>query len=67
MAIIRNRKFLDDDGTISSELLFSCIKEHRHEVEARLNKLNDYYEGTHKILDRTFKNKNVPNNKIICI
>lgn len=66
MAIIRNRKFLDDDGTISSELLFSCIKEHRHEVEARLNKLNDYYEGTHKILDRTFKNKNVPNNKIIC-
>ena len=67
MAIVRDRKFLDSDGTVSSKLLFSCIKEHRVEVEARLNKLNDYYEGNHKILDRTFKNKNIPNNKIVCI
>ena len=66
MAIVRDRKFLDSDGTVSSKLLFSCIKEHRLEVEARLNKLNDYYEGNHKILDRTFKNKNIPNNKIVC-
>ena len=66
MAIVRDRKFLDSDGTVSSKLLFSCIKEHRVEVEARLNKLNDYYEGNHKILDRTFKNKNIPNNKIVC-
>ena len=66
MAIVRDRKFLDSDGTVSSKLLFSCINEHRLEVEARLNKLNDYYEGAHKILDRTFKNKNIPNNKIVC-
>lgn len=66
MAIVRSRKFLDDDGTISSKLLFSCIKEHRVEVEARLNKLNEYYDGKHKILDRTFKNKSIPNNKIVC-
>ena len=66
MAIVRDRKFLDSDGTVSSKLLFSCIKEHRKEVEERLNKLNDYYDGKHKILDRTFKNKNIPNNKIVC-
>lgn len=66
MAIVRSRKFLDDDGTISSKLLFSCIKEHKVEVEARLNKLNEYYDGKHKILDRTFKNKSIPNNKIVC-
>lgn len=66
MAIVRSRKFLDEDGTVSSKLLFSCIKEHRLEVEARLNKLNEYYDGEHKILDRTFKNKSIPNNKIVC-
>ena len=66
MAIVRSRKFLDDDGTISSKLLFSCIKEHRIEVESRLDKLNEYYYGKHKILDRTFKNKSIPNNKIVC-
>lgn len=66
MAIVRSREFLDDDGTISSKLLFSCIKEHRVEVEARLNKLNEYYDGKHKIVDRTFKNKSIPNNKIVC-
>lgn len=66
MAIVRSRKFLDDDGTISSKLLFSCIKEHRIEVESRLDKLNEYYDGKHKILDRTFKNKGIPNNKIVC-
>lgn len=66
MAIVRSRKFLDDDGTISSKLLFSCIKEHRIEVESRLDKLNEYYDGKHKILDRTFKNKSIPNNKIVC-
>ena len=41
MAIVRSRKFLDDDGTISSKLLFSCIKEHMSEVEHRLIKLNE--------------------------
>ena len=66
MAIVRSRKFLDDDGTISSKLLFSCIKEHRIEVESRLDKLNEYYDGKHKILDRTFKNKGIPTNKIVC-
>ena len=54
MAIVRSRKSLDDDGTISSKLLFSCIKEHRIEVESRLDKLNEYFDGKHKILDRTF-------------
>ena len=53
MAIVRSRKFLDDDGTISSKLLFSCIKEHMSEVEHRLIKLNEYYDGKHEILNRT--------------
>lgn len=66
MAIVRSRKFLDDDGTISSKLLFSCIKEHMWEVEHRLIKLNNYYNGKHEILKRTFKNQSIPNNKIIC-
>ena len=66
MAIIRNRKFLDDDGTISSELLFSCLKEHEREVQFRLNNLKAYYDGEHKILNRTFGNESIPNNKIIC-
>ena len=66
MAIIRNRKFLDDDGTISSELLFSCLKEHEREVQFRLNNLKAYYDGEHKILNRTFGNESIPNNKIVC-
>ena len=37
MAIVRDGKFLDSDGTVSSKLLFSCIKEHRKEVEERLS------------------------------
>lgn len=66
MAIVRSRKFLGDDGIISSKLLFSCIKEHMWEVEHRLIKLNNYYNGKHEILKRTFKNQSIPNNKIIC-
>lgn len=66
MAIVRSRKFLDDDGTISSKLLFSCLKEHEKEVQYRLSKLRGYYDGEHKILNRTFGNESIPNNKIVC-
>ena len=66
MAIKRHRKFLDSDGTVSSKLLFSCLKEHEREVQFRLSKLREYYDGEHKILNRTFGNESIPNNKIVC-
>lgn len=66
MAIIRDRKLLDVDGTISSELLFSCIREHKNEVQERLAKLNEYYDGNHVIMNRQFSNPDIPNNKIVC-
>lgn len=66
MAIVRDRSLLDADGSISNKLLFSCIKEHKQEVEKRLNLLNAYYDGEHEIRNRRFKNKNIPNNKIVC-
>ena len=66
MAMVRDRSLLDADGNISNKLLFSCIKEHKQEVEKRLKLLNDYYDGEHEIKNRRFKNKNIPNNKIVC-
>lgn len=66
MAIVRDRGFLGENNEIPSKLLFSCIKEHKSEVSSRLEALNKYYDGEHEILNRTFKNPNIPNNKIVC-
>lgn len=66
MAIVRDRSFFGENNEIPSKLLFSCIREHEREVSSRLEGLNKYYDGEHEILNRTFKNPNIPNNKIVC-
>ena len=64
MAIVRDRSLLDADGNISNKLLFSCIKEHKQEVEKRLNLLNAYYDGEHEIRNRRFKNISCRNRRM---
>lgn len=65
MAIYKDRDLLNEDGSIPSELLAKCIENHIA-VSDRYMKLNDYYEGRHGILNRTFDNPNIPNNKLVC-
>lgn len=65
MPLIRDRDFLNEDGSIPIELLVKCITEHRNNV-IRLDLLNKYYDGEHKILNRSFNNEDIPNNKIVC-
>lgn len=65
MAIYKDRELINDDGSISIELLVKCIENHRSIIE-RYNMLNNYYDGNHKILTRVFDNPNIPNNKLVC-
>lgn len=65
MAIIRDRSLLNEDGSIPNKLLMGCINEHKQEINERLQKLHNYYEGKHLILNRTFDNVNIPNNKLV--
>lgn len=65
MAIYKDRELINDDGSISIELLVKCIENHRSIIE-RYNMLNNYYDGDHKILTRVFDNLNIPNNKLVC-
>lgn len=55
----------NQDGTLSTRLLSKCIEEHRL-GNARLDKLNSYYDGKHKILDRKLSSESLPNNKVVC-
>lgn len=65
MPIVRDRELVENwDETIPAEMLESCIKEHMAGI-ARLNRLDKYYQGAHKILERTLSNKDLPNNKIV--
>ncbi|OBY11914.1 phage portal protein [Clostridium paraputrificum] len=66
MALIRDREFLGEDGTIPMQLITKCIEEHQEEVTNRYSKLNSYYDGVHKILFRTLTTESLPNNKIVC-
>lgn len=66
MAIVKDRKLINDDGSIPNKLLMMCINEHIKEVNSRLQSLDDYYQGEHEILKRVFNNPNIPNNKIVC-
>ena len=64
MAIIKDRDLLNEDGSISNKLLVKCIDEHKKLVD-RYSKLNNYYDGEHKILSRTLTTESLPNNKIV--
>lgn len=65
MAIYKDRELLNKDGSIPIELLTKCISNHMG-IKERYEKLNDYYDGRHEILNRVFDNANIPNNKIVC-
>ena len=63
--IIKDRELLNEDGSVPIELLVKCIQNHRSNVE-RLDLLNNYYDGEHRIKQRQFNNSELPNNKIVC-
>lgn len=64
MAIIKDRDLLNEDGSIPIKLLVKCIGLHK-QMLPRLQELDQYYDGEHKILERTLSNKSLPNNKIV--
>jgi SPP1 family phage portal protein len=65
MAIIRDRDLLSDLNDIPIKLIISCIKEHKKSIP-RLDHLEKYYKGKHKILDRNLGNiVDLPNNKLV--
>ncbi len=64
MAIIKDRELLNVDGSIPIKLLVKCISLHK-QMLYRLEKLDQYYDGEHKILERTLSNTSLPNNKIV--
>jgi len=63
--IIKDRSFLNQDGTIPNKLLQKCILEHQGQL-TRLSKLDDYYDERHEILTRTFSDDSLPNNRLVC-
>lgn len=65
MPIIKDRDLLNEDGSIPIRLLVKCIDEHKNIVSNKYKKFNKYYDGEHKILDRTLSNASLPNNKIV--
>lgn len=65
MPIIKDKDLLNEDGSIPIKLLVKCIAEHQSIVSNRYEKLNNYYDGEHKILNRTLSTESLPNNKIV--
>lgn len=65
MPIIKDRDLMNEDGTIPIKLLVKCIDEHKSIVANRYEKLNNYYDGEHKILNRILSSASLPNNKIV--
>ena len=63
--IIKDRSFLNTDGTIPVKLIRKCIKEHQAKI-ARLKKLDDYYDERHDITARSFSDDSMPNNRLVC-
>lgn len=64
--IIKDRDYLNEDGTVPGKLLLKCIQEHQKEVNERYAKLFSYYKGDQDILYRTFEDTSMPNNKVVC-
>lgn len=65
MPIIKDRDLLNEDGSIPIKLLVKCISEHEAVVKTKYKKLNRYYDGEHKILERALSSESLPNNKIV--
>lgn len=65
MAIYKDRELLNEDGPIPEKLIEKCLSDHRSMVN-RYTQLLDYYEGRHKILNRTMSSDDLPNNKLVC-
>lgn len=65
MQIIKDRDLLNEDGSIPIKLLVKCISEHRTIVDARYKILEEYYDGQHRILNRSLSTDSLPNNKIV--
>lgn len=64
MPIIKDRDLLNEDGSIPIKLLVKCISEHGN-IREKYKRLEYYYDGRHKILDRTLSTETLPNNKIV--
>lgn len=63
--IIKNRALtFNVDGAINVKMIANCISEHLKEVP-RLQKLRDYYDGKHAILNRQKSSDYVANNKAV--
>lgn len=65
MPIIKDRDLLNEDGSIPIRLLVKCISEHERIVDTKYKLLEEYYDGKHKILNRTLSTDSLPNNKIV--
>ncbi len=65
MAIYKDRELLNNDETIPIELLTKCLENHAA-LKRRYEVLRSYYDGKHEILNRTFDNPKIPNNKLVC-
>ena len=64
MAIAIDRELAGDINNPSVEVLKYCIEQHQKELE-RFDKLSDYYDGKHEVLERKLDNENTKNNKVM--
>ncbi|WP_035053139.1 phage portal protein [Carnobacterium pleistocenium] len=64
MAIAIDRELAGEINNPSVAVLKYCIEQHQKELE-RLDKLSDYYDGKHEVLERKLDNENTKNNKVM--
>lgn len=64
MAIAIDRELAGDINNPSVGVLKYCIEQHQKELE-RFDKLSDYYDGKHEVLERKLDNENTKNNKVM--
>lgn len=64
MAIVRARDTVPDLADIPPDLVAGCIVEHQAGKD-RLDQLDSYYRGKHKILQRQAAGLGLPNNRLV--
>ena len=64
MAIAIDRELAGDINNPSAGVLKYCIEQHQKEL-VRLQKLSDYYDGKHEVLERKLENENAKNVKVM--
>lgn len=64
MAIAIDRELAGDINNPSTDVLKYCIEQHQKEL-VRLQKLSDYYDGKHEVLERKLENENAKNVKVM--